>query len=48
MMGMLAFDPSRGGDKALPGQDELPYDGGEPLESLFQDAQAARTPKPRC
>jgi Uma2 family endonuclease len=41
MTGMLAFDPSRGDSKALPGQDELPYHDGEPLESLFHDAQAA-------
>jgi Uma2 family endonuclease len=27
--------------KSLPGQDELPYDDGEPMETEFHDAQAA-------
>jgi Uma2 family endonuclease len=34
-----ALDPARWGGKAMPGQDELPYDDGEPMETLFHDAQ---------
>jgi Uma2 family endonuclease len=36
-----AIDPARWGGKAMPGQDELPYEDGEPMESLFHDAQDA-------
>lgn len=36
-----AVDPARWGGKAMPGQDELPYDDGEPMETLFHDAQDA-------
>jgi Uma2 family endonuclease len=36
-----AIDPARWGGKAMPGQDELPYDDGEPMETLFHDAQDA-------
>ena len=36
-----ALDPARWGGKAMPGQDELPYDDGEPMETLFHDAQNA-------
>src|SRR6478609_3145872 len=36
-----ALDPARWGGKAMPGQDELPYDDGEPTEPLFHDAQDA-------
>src|SRR6478736_7686170 len=36
-----AVDPARWGGKAMPGQDELPYDDGEPMESVFHDAQDA-------
>ena len=36
-----ALDPARWGGKAMPGQDELPYDDGEPMETLFHDAQDA-------
>ena len=35
------LDPAVWGGKAMPGQDELPYDDGEPMETLFHDAQDA-------
>lgn len=41
-MTTVAFtDPSPWGGKALPGQDELPCDDGEPMETTFHDAQDA-------
>jgi Uma2 family endonuclease len=40
-MAMQALDPSRWGGKALPGQDELPSEDGEPMETGFHDAQDA-------
>jgi len=36
-----ALDPARWGGKAMPGQDELPCDDGEPMETMFHDAQDA-------
>jgi hypothetical protein len=33
------LDPSLWAGKGLPGQDDLPSDDGEPLESAFHDAQ---------
>lgn len=36
-----ALDPARYGGKALPGQDELPCEDGEPMETGFHDAQDA-------
>ena len=36
-----ALDPMRWGGKAMPGQDELPYEDGEPMETVFHDAQDA-------
>src|SRR6478752_4914032 len=36
-----ALDLARWGGKTMPGQDELPYDDGEPMETLFHDAQDA-------
>ena len=36
-----ALDPARWGGKAMPGQDELPSEDGEPMETLFHDAQDA-------
>lgn len=41
MMAMQALDPARWGGKALPGQDELPCEDGEPMETGFHDAQDA-------
>src|SRR5262249_55017052 len=42
MMAMQqAFDPSRWGGKAMPGQDDLPCQDGEPIETFFHDAQDA-------
>jgi len=38
---MQALDPVRWGGKAMPGQDELPSEDGEPMESIFHDAQDA-------
>ncbi|HYJ09107.1 MAG TPA: Uma2 family endonuclease [Polyangiaceae bacterium] len=38
---MKALDPARWGGKALPGQDELPSEDGEPMETGFHDAQDA-------
>ena len=35
------LDPARWGGKALPGQDELPCEDGEPMETGFHDAQDA-------
>jgi len=36
-----ALDPARWAGKAMPGQDELPCEDGEPMESVFHDAQDA-------
>ena len=36
-----ALDPARWGGNAMPGQDELPCSDGEPMETLFHDAQDA-------
>jgi len=36
-----ALDPARWDGKAMPGQNELPYSDGEPMETLFHDAQDA-------
>jgi Uma2 family endonuclease len=41
MTSMVMLEPSRWGDKALPGQDELPCEDGEPMETGFHDAQDA-------
>ena len=41
MMSMQALDPLRWGGKGLPGQDELPCEDGEPMETGFHDAQDA-------
>jgi Uma2 family endonuclease len=41
MVVQQAFDPARWGGKAMPGQDDLPSDDGEPMETLFHDAQDA-------
>src|SRR5258706_14843666 len=41
MLGVLAFDPTRWGGKGLPGQDELPCDDGEPMETAFHVDQNA-------
>jgi Uma2 family endonuclease len=41
MMVMQALDPARWGGKGLPGQDELPSEDGEPMETGFHDAQDA-------
>jgi Uma2 family endonuclease len=41
MMGVQALDSARWGGKGLPGQDELPCDDGEPMETGFHDAQDA-------
>lgn len=41
MMGVQTLDPARWGGKALPGQDELPCEDGEPMETGFHDAQDA-------
>jgi Uma2 family endonuclease len=41
MMVVQALDPARWGGKALPGQDELPCEDGEPMETGFHDAQDA-------
>jgi len=41
MMSVQALDPARWGGKAMPGQDELPCSDGEPMETLFHDAQDA-------
>lgn len=40
-MAMQALDPARWGGKGLPGQDELPSEDGEPMETGFHDAQDA-------
>lgn len=37
----MAVDPARWGGKAMPGQDELPCEDGEPMETGFHDAQDA-------
>jgi Uma2 family endonuclease len=41
MVSVQALDPARWGGKALPGQDELPSEDGEPMETGFHDAQDA-------
>ena len=41
MMHVQALDPARWGGKGLPGQDELPCEDGEPMETGFHDAQDA-------
>ncbi len=41
MVSMQALDPARYGGKALPGQDELPCEDAEPMETGFHDAQDA-------
>ncbi|HVY29365.1 MAG TPA: Uma2 family endonuclease [Polyangiaceae bacterium] len=38
---MQSLDPNRWGGKAMPGQDDLPCDDGEPVETDFHDAQPA-------
>jgi Uma2 family endonuclease len=38
---MQALDPAPPGVKVPPGQNELPYDDGEPMETPFHDAQDA-------
>jgi Uma2 family endonuclease len=41
MMDVQALNPVRWGGKGLPGQDELPCEDGEPMETGFHDAQDA-------
>lgn len=41
MVSVQALDPARWGGQALPGQDELPCEDGEPMETGFHDAQDA-------
>jgi Uma2 family endonuclease len=41
MVGVAVADPARIRERALPGQNELPSDDGEPMESTFHDAQNA-------
>jgi Uma2 family endonuclease len=41
MLSVQIVDPPRFGGKAMPGQDDLPSEDGEPMESLFHDAQDA-------
>ena len=41
MVGMASLEHAVWGGKSLPGQDELPSDDGEPMETEFHDAQAA-------
>ena len=41
MQSVALADPTRFGGKALPGQDELPSEDGEPMETGFHDAQDA-------
>jgi Uma2 family endonuclease len=41
MVGVQASDPARWGGKTMPGQDDLPSEDGEPMESPFHDAQDA-------
>jgi Uma2 family endonuclease len=41
MMTVQALEPARWGGKGLPGQDELPSEDGEPMETGFHDAQDA-------
>ena len=41
MMNVQALDPVRWGGKAMPGQDDLPSEDGEPMETIFHDAQDA-------
>ncbi len=40
MFDMASLENAVWGGKALPGQDELPSDDGEPMETEFHDAQA--------
>lgn len=39
MVGVTVLDPGPWGGKSLPGQDELPSDDGEPMETSFHHAQ---------
>jgi hypothetical protein len=41
MTSVAMLDPALWGGKGLPGQDELPWDDGEPMETVFHDAQDA-------
>jgi Uma2 family endonuclease len=41
MTNVAMLDPSLWGGKGLPGQDDLPWDDGEPMETAFHDAQDA-------
>jgi Uma2 family endonuclease len=41
MMNVATLDPALWAGKGLPGQDDLPWDDGEPMESVFHDAQDA-------
>jgi Uma2 family endonuclease len=41
MNSVAMLEPSLWGGKGLPGQDDLPSEDGEPMESLFHDAQDA-------
>ncbi len=41
MLDMASVENAVWGGKGLPGQDELPSDDGEPMETEFHDAQAA-------
>jgi Uma2 family endonuclease len=41
MIGMASSEHAVWGGKGLPGQDELPYSDGEPMETEFHDSQAA-------
>lgn len=41
MASMAMLESDRWGGKGLPGQDELPSDDGEPMETEFHDAQDA-------
>lgn len=41
MLVVQALEPVRWGGKVLPGQDELPCEDGEPMETGFHDAQNA-------
>jgi Uma2 family endonuclease len=41
MASMATLEAERWGGKGLPGQDELPCDDGEPMETGFHDAQDA-------
>jgi Uma2 family endonuclease len=41
MLGVQGVDPNLWGGQPPPGQDELPCEDGEPMESIFHDAQDA-------